>query len=99
MGDKRQLRYVVRFIVLCWIAIAAFDGIVIGLARISKNTTLTIILVQVVIYSFVFGFLGWQQYKWKGERKTWHHGKDNRNWRDFNSAKSDDTEESDNGWK
>ena len=94
MADKRQLRYVVRFIVLCWIAIAAFGGIVIGLARILKNPTLTIIVAEVVVYSCLFGFLGWQQYKWKGERRTGC-----RNWRDSSSAEDDDTEESDNGWK
>jgi hypothetical protein len=97
--DKRQLSYVVKFVVLCWIAIAAFGGLVIGLARIMKDTTLTIIVAQVVVYSCVFGFLGWQQYKWRGERKTRRHGKDNRNWKDPSSAKTDDSEEIDNGWK
>jgi hypothetical protein len=93
MADKRQLSYIVRFIVLCWIAIAAFGGIVIGLAHILKDTTMTIIVVQVVVYSCFFGFLGWQRYKWEGERKTERH-----NWRDSSSAKNDDTEEN-NGWK
>jgi len=99
MADKKQLSYVVTFVVLCWIAIAAFGGIVIGLSRVLKNTTLTIIVVEVVVYSCLFGFLGWQRFKWKGERKTWRHGKYNRDWGDSSGGKNDDTEESGNGWK
>jgi hypothetical protein len=90
--DRRQLSYVLKFIVLCWVAIAVIIAIVVGLARILKNTALTVIVAQVVIYSCMFGYLGWQQYKWGRQ-------KDNKSWRGRRSAESEDTEESDSGWK
>jgi hypothetical protein len=99
MLDRKQVSYILKFIALCWTAIAAVIGIVVGLSRILKDTTLTIIVVQVVIYSCLFGYLGWQQYKWKGDRKGWGLGKDNSSWGGRKHAESKDTEESESGWK
>lgn len=91
MAARERLFYVTKFIVLGWIAVAVVAGIVIGLARILKDTTLTIIVVQVVIYSCFFGVLGWQHYKWKSDRKGWKGGGPNR-------SKIEDAED-ENGWK
>ena len=98
MANRRKLFYVARFVVLCWLAIGVVIGVVIGLARILNNTTLTIIVVQVLMYSCFFGFIGWQLYK-RGEYKILRFGKNNRGWGDSNSAGPDDLEENENGWK
>jgi len=99
MADKRRVSYVLKFVALCWAAIAVLAGTVVALAHLLNDTTLTIIVFQVVIYSCLFGFLGWQQYKWKSERKRWHLGKNKGSWGGLNGSERDDTEESDNGWK
>lgn len=68
MADRRKLAYIAGVIVLCWVAIGALIGIFLGLARVFNNTTATIIVFQLIIYSALFGFLGAQLYKWKGKR-------------------------------
>src|SRR5437870_2634758 len=66
------LAYILRFVILGWAAIAACAGVVIGLAHLLKDTTLTIIVVQFVVYSCAFGFMGWQHYKSRDKREGWH---------------------------
>jgi hypothetical protein len=52
-----------------------------------------------VIYSGVFGFMAWQQYKWSGTRKNWQRGGER--WERL-TGKTRDTEEAEDledGWK
>jgi predicted membrane channel-forming protein YqfA (hemolysin III family) len=71
MANRRKLTYIVGFIVLCWVGIAVLIGIFMSLAHVLKNTTATIIVFQLVIYSCIFGVLGSLLYKWKRERDGW----------------------------
>ena len=81
MANRRKLSYIAGVIVLCWVAIGALIGIFVGLAHVLNNTTATIIVFQLLIYSALFGFLGAQLYKWKGKRDGWSSGKGNdRSW-------------------
>jgi len=82
MANIRKLRYVAGVVVLCWVVIGALIGIFLGLAHLLNNTTATIIVFQLIIYSALFGFLGTQLYKWKGKRDGWPTGKSSdRSWR------------------
>jgi len=78
-------------------------GIFIGLAHLLKNTTATIIVFQLVIYSCLFGLLGSQLYKWKGERDGWRPGKrSDRGWGRIDKKPTNDVDESEDtntGWK
>jgi hypothetical protein len=102
MAARRKLTYVLGFIALCWVAIAAVVGIIIGVAQVLKNTTATIIVSQLLIYSCFFGFLGWQVYKSKSDRTGWHRRKDDQRWGRVSGWRRDDLKESEdpeNGWK
>jgi hypothetical protein len=75
MANRRKLAYIAGVIVLCWLVIGALIGIFLGLAHLLSNTTATIIVFQLIIYSALFGFLGTQLYQWKGKRDGWPSGK------------------------
>jgi hypothetical protein len=96
-------KYIAGFIVLCWIAIAALIGIFIGLAHLLNNTTATIIVFQLIIYSGLFGFLGAHLFKWKGKRDGWPSRKrSDRGWGNPNHNglnEPDEAEDSNSGWK
>jgi len=101
MAARRKITYVVGFVALCWIAIAAVGGVFIALAHRLKSTTATIIVFQVVIYSCLLGVLGSQLYKSKGARDECRSRNDGgRGWgnKDTNRAKERDEPE-DTGWK
>ena len=59
----------------CWIATAVLIWIFLLLAHFLKSTTAFITLFLVVLYSSLFGLLGWQVYIWKGRRDGWPSGK------------------------
>jgi hypothetical protein len=102
MVVSRKLSYVVRYVALGWIVLAAVIGIIVGLAHILKNTMATIMVSQLLIYSCLFGFLGWQLYKSKSERAGWNHRNDDRGWGRVSGWRRDDLKESgdsENGWK
>ena len=101
MAHRRKAAYIARFVVLCWLAIAALIGIIVGLTYLLKSTLATIIVVQVIIYSALFGFLGAQRYRWK--RDGWPSDKrSDRRWgrADKNGAnESEEDEHLGSGWK
>jgi membrane protein implicated in regulation of membrane protease activity len=103
MADKRKLIYIIRFVFLGWAVIAACAGVVVGLAHLLKDTTLTIMVVQFVVYSGAFGFLGWQRYKDKDKREGWHFEEQKeRGWASMVGGKRSrerDEEEADSGWR
>jgi hypothetical protein len=103
MANRRKFRCIAGIIVLCWIAIAALIGIFIGLAHLLNNTTATIIVFQLIIYSGLFGFLGAQLYKWKAKRDGWPSRKrSHRGWEnpDHKGLKEpEDAEDINSGWK
>ncbi len=71
MVNRRKIAYIAGVAVLCWVAIGVLIGIFLGLAHLLNNTTATIIVFQLIVYSALFGFLGTQLYKWKGKRDGW----------------------------
>lgn len=75
MANRRKLIYIARFVVLCWIAIAAFVGIVLGLAHLVKNNTVLLIMFLVAILSSLFGVLGSQVYMARSKRDEWPQAK------------------------
>lgn len=103
MANRRKLAYTAGFIVLCWVAIAALIGIFVGLAHLLNNTTATIVLFHVVIYSGLFGFLATQLYKLNGKRDGWPSVKrSDRQWGGADSKRvneSEDAEDMGSGWK
>jgi predicted membrane channel-forming protein YqfA (hemolysin III family) len=99
MADRRTIRFVAGFIALCWIGIAALFGIVKGLAHILNNTILAVIVLQVIVYSVGFGFLGWVLYKSKSEREKWRAAKDGGGLAGLNLAERAGSEDRDDGWK
>jgi hypothetical protein len=103
MANRTKLAYIAGVVVLCWVAIGALIGIFIGLAHMLNNTTATIIVFQLIIYSALFGFLGAQRYKWKGKRDGWPSGKSSdRSWGRVHGEKDPGpgkAEDADSGWK
>jgi hypothetical protein len=73
MADMlERVKYIARFIVLCWIGIGTVVGIVFGIVHLLRNHgAIAVIALLVLAYSGIFGMLGWQQYKWKCDRQTW----------------------------
>ena len=103
MANRRKLSYIAGVVVLCWIGIAALIGILVGLAHVLNDTTATIIVFQLIVYSALFGFLGAQLYKWKGKPDGWPPAESNdRIWggvhreKDCEPAKAGDAG---SGWK
>ena len=103
MANRRKLAYIAGVVVLCWVAIGALTGIFMGLAHVLNNTTATIIVFQLIIYSALFGFLGAQLYKWKGKRDGWPSSKSSdRSWGRVHHEKDRgprNAEDADSGWK
>lgn len=103
MANRGEFTYIARFIVFCWIAIATLIGIFIGLAHLLNNTTATIIVFQLIIYSGFFGFLGAQLYKWKGRRDGWpSRARNDRGWGNADNKGLNEHEDADDinsGWK
>ena len=71
MANRRKLTYVAGFIAIGWIASAALIGFFLLLAHFVKSTTAGVTLFLVILYSCLFGLLGWQVYTWKGRRDGW----------------------------
>ena len=71
MANKRKLAFIAASIAVCWIAWAALVGIFAAGAHLLKNTTAVITVFIAVIYSCLFGLLGWQLYTSKGRRDGW----------------------------
>jgi hypothetical protein len=95
--DKRRVVYTIRFVIAAWLAIAGLYGIVKGIYYLSgNNATATIIAAQVVFYSGMFAFMGWQMYKRRG-RRNWRRSGDT--WKRSQSEERDEREEQENGWK
>ncbi len=104
VADRRKLAYILKFILLGWTVIAVLTGMVVGLAYLLQDTTLTILVVQFIVYSGAFGLMGWQHYKTKDKRRAWHfdergvkgwisnHGKSQ-------SGEWDEAEDADSGWR
>jgi hypothetical protein len=97
MADRKKVAFIARFIILWWIAIAAFVGIVAGLGYVFKSAHVAVMIALALAYSCAFGFLGWQRYKEKHERGVGYSAKDNRGWGSLKSDESD-SEEIENGW-
>jgi hypothetical protein len=100
MAHRKQWLYVAKFVVACWTAVAGLAAIVVGIFYLSReNATLTIIASQLVIYSGAFAFMGWQQYKWRGDRKNWL--RSGQRWRRLIGRTIDEpdkADERDDGW-
>ena len=97
---RRKRTYVLGFVLLFWIAIAAIVGLLVGLNHLLKNTTATIVVFQLVIYSWAIGFMASQLYKSKYEKcrsinreRGWA-GSDRQR-----QTEADDCEDSTTGWK
>ena len=71
MADKRKLAFIAGSIAVCWIAWAALAGIFAVLAHLLKSTAAVVTVFLAVVYSSLFGLLGWQVYTWKGRRDGW----------------------------
>ena len=103
MANRRKLTYLAGFIALCWIATAALIGIFVVLVYFLKSTTALIVLFLVVLYSCLFGLLGWQVYTWKGRRDGWASSKRNdRGWGRSDTKRSNESDEAEDieaGWK
>lgn len=68
MADKRKLFFIAGFVAVFWAACAA---IVAALAHFLKSATDIAMVFIAVIYSCLFGVLGWVAYKSKGRRDGW----------------------------
>ena len=103
MANRRKLAYIAGVVVLCWLAIGALIGIFVGLAHVLNNTTATIIVFQLIIYSSLFGFLGAQLYKGKGKQDGWPSSKSSdRSWGRVhaeNQCEPGKAEDAGSGWK
>jgi len=103
MGDRRKFAYIAGFIGFCWIATTALIAIFIALAHFLKSTSATITLFLVLLYSCLFGLLGWQVYRWKGRRDGWPSGKPcDRVWKRADKKKinePEDAKKTGSGWK
>lgn len=71
MANRRKLTYVAVVVAIGWIGSAALIGFFLFLAHFVKSTTAGVALFLVILYSCVFGLLGWQVYTWKGRRDGW----------------------------
>src|SRR3954451_8628912 len=98
MANRRKLAFIAGSIAVCWISWAALVGIFAALAHLLKNTTAVITVVLAVIYSCLFGLLGWQVYTLKGCRDGWPSAntrqRRNRRLHDTRKQHSDES-----GWK
>ena len=64
MAHRKQFRYVARYVLLCWLGLAAICGLVVGIFYLCrKNTWLTIMVSLAILYSTMFTVLGLQHYK------------------------------------
>jgi hypothetical protein len=62
--DRRRILYVIRFVIAAWLAITGLYGIVMGIYYLCrKNDMVTFIAAQLALYSGMFAFMGWQDYK------------------------------------
>lgn len=71
MANRRKLTYVAVFIAICWAGWAALIGIFNVLAHFLKSSAAAVTLFLVILYSCLFGLLGWLVYTWKGRRDGW----------------------------
>ena len=95
--DRRRILYVIRFVIAAWLAIAGLYGIGMGIYYLTgKNETVTFIATQLVLYSGLFAFMGWQYYKLRG-RKNWRRSGDT--WKRSRSEERDEREVQQSGWK
>jgi hypothetical protein len=100
MADRARWFYVVRVVITCWMAIAGVGGILVGIFYLCRgNATLTIIVSQLVIYSGVFGFMAWQQYKWSDRRKNWQRGGERWERLIGKTRDREEAEDPEDGWK
>jgi hypothetical protein len=103
MANNRKFAFIAVFIAVCWIAWGTLVGIFAALAHLLKSTTSVISLFLAVIYSCLFGVLGWQVYKWRGRRDGWPSAKrGNRRRARLQDKKEDtpeETEDAESGWK
>ena len=98
MPNRRKLAFIAASIAVCWIAWAALVGIFAAVAHFLKSTTAFITVFLAVIYSCLFGLLGWQAYKLKGRPDGWPSANTRqRHQRRLHDTRKQDTDES--GWK
>ncbi len=100
MANRKQFRYVARYVLLCWIGLAGVYGLVMGIYYLCrKDISLTIMVSQAILYSAMFTVLGLQQYKLRRGRNQLHRRKEG--WglskREMDGD-LDESEEIDNGW-
>ena len=103
MANKRKLAFIAGSLAVCWIAWAALAGIVAVLAHLLKSTAAVVTVFLAVIYSSLFGLLGWQVYIWKGRRDGWPRAnpRERRRARVQGNRKKDaeKAEDAESGWK
>lgn len=103
MANRRKLAYIAGFIAIGWIASAALIGFFLLLAHFVKSTSAGITLFLVILYSCLFGLLGWQVYAWKGRQDGWPSRKQSdRVWRRADKKRTNELEDAENtnsGWK
>jgi hypothetical protein len=102
MPNKTRLTYIAGFIAVGWIASAVLIGFFLVLAHFVKSSTAGITVFLVVLYSCLFGLLGWQVQMWKGRRDGWPAAdtRDRRRARLTHTArKYRDNTEDESGWK
>jgi hypothetical protein len=81
---------------IAWITLAGLVGGVVGVFYLSrKNVLVTIVASQLLLYSGAIGFMGWQQYKWRGRKDGRRHGQA---WERVRGTGGDESEELENGW-
>jgi hypothetical protein len=100
----RKVKYVAGFIIVCWIGIGIVVAIVSGIVHLFRNhQAIAVIALLVLVYSGMFGILGWQHYKLKCDRQRWRSetaGKEG--WgglRKHAPHQVDGSEGADTGWK
>jgi hypothetical protein len=63
----------IRRRVYIWIALAIVIAVFVSVVHLFRNhANLAVVGLQAIVYSCMFGFLGWQQYKWNRDRQSWN---------------------------
>ena len=71
VANKRKLVYIAGFVAICWIVFAAMVGLVLALAHVLKSTNNGVTLFLILLYSCLFGVLGWQVYGFRRRPDGW----------------------------
>jgi hypothetical protein len=95
--DRGRVVSVIDFVISALLAIYGVCGMIKGISCLcQRNSGVTVLAAQLVFYSGVSVFMGWQIFKARG-RKNWR--RSGQTWQRLKGKATDEPEELENGWK